>query len=272
VAAIPIRDPTDPRVGDYRGLRQRGDRPGGVVPDTVVAEGHVVIQRLLRSDLRVRSLLVSPRGLRLLADDLAGVAAPTYLAAPEVLAAIVGYDLHRGAIAVAERPPPRSVDEALVGARLVAVLEGVNDHENLGSVARSAVALGVDALLLSPDCADPLYRRSVRVSMGHVLRLPTARLTPWPAGLEGLRAAGWSVVALTPDPSVPHLEELVVADPGRVAVLLGAEGPGLTAEALATADHRVRIAMAPGVDSLNVAHAAAIAFHHLADLGRRPPG
>jgi tRNA G18 (ribose-2'-O)-methylase SpoU len=270
VAAIPIEDPADARVADYVGLRQRGDRPGGVVPTTVVVEGHLVIQRLLQSDLRVRSVLVSPRGLRLLADDLAAADVPTYLASPEVLRAIVGFDLHRGAVAVAERPAPLAVGEALAGTRLAAVLEGVNDHENLGAVARSAVALGVEALVLSPDCADPLYRRSVRVSMGHVLRLPTARLAPWPEGLGALRDAGWAVVALTPDPAAPLLEELALADGQRVAVLLGAEGPGLTPAALAAADHRVRIAMAPGVDSLNVAHAAAIAFHHLAHLGRRP--
>jgi tRNA G18 (ribose-2'-O)-methylase SpoU len=236
--------------------------------DIVVVEGHVAISRLLRSGLRVRSVLVSPRGERLLAGALAGTTFPTYVAAPEVLRDIVGFDLHRGALAVAERPAPLAVPEALDGAAVACVLEGVNDHENLGAVARSAVALGIDALLLSPDCADPLYRRSVRVSMGHVLVLPTARVAPWPAALADLRAGGWTVVALTPDRAAPPLAALAPAAGERVAVLLGAEGPGLTAAALDAADRRARIPMAPGVDSLNVAHAAAIAFAHLGHAGR----
>lgn len=267
----PVVDADDPRVAAYRGLRTRGERPGGADPATVVAEGPVVVQRLLASGLAVRSLLVTPRGARLLAEEIAAAPAPTYVATPEVLRAIVGYDLHRGALAIAERPPPQPVHEVLAGARVAAVLEGVNDHENLGAVARSAVALGVGALLLSPDCADPLYRRAVRVSMGHVLRLPTARLAPWPGALAALRTDGWPVVALTPDAGAPRLEDVPIGGLDRVAVLLGAEGPGLSPAALAAADHRVRIAMAPGVDSLNVAHAAAIAFHRLGCLDAPHP-
>jgi tRNA G18 (ribose-2'-O)-methylase SpoU len=235
--------------------------------DAIVVEGPLVIARLLRTGLVVRSMLVSPRGARLLADDLAGAAVPTHQAAPEVLRAIVGFDLHRGAVAIAERPAPRTVDEAVASARVVAVLEGVNDHENLGAVARSAVALGVDALLLSPGCADPLYRRAVRVSMGHVLRLPTATVAPWPDRLEELADDGWAVVALTPDPAAPPLRSLERDALGKVAVLLGAEGPGLSPAALGAATVRVRIPMVAGVDSLNIAHAAAIAFSHLGRAG-----
>jgi tRNA G18 (ribose-2'-O)-methylase SpoU len=146
-------------------------------------------------------------------------------------------------------------------ARLVAVLEGVNDHENLGALFRNAAALGVDAVLLGPRCSDPLYRRSVRVSMGHVLRVPFAELPgPWPESLDVLRAAGMQVAALTPAADAVPLTVSGLRGE-RVAVLLGAEGPGLSAEALAAADVRVRIPMAAGVDSLNVATAAAVAFH-----------
>jgi len=233
-----------------------------------VVEGHLAIRRLLATDLTVRFALVSPRGLRLLADDLAAAGVPALVAEADVLEGIVGFDLHRGSLAVAVRPPAVDPRQILVGASVVCVLEGVNDHENLGAVIRSAVALGVGGLLLSPDCADPLYRRSIRVSMGWALALPTARLAPWPGALTALGADGWATVALTPDPGAAPLAEVVATAPERVAVVLGAEGPGLSADALAAATHRARIPMAGGVDSLNVAHAAAIAFSHLGRAGR----
>ena len=164
-------------------------------------------------------------------------------------------------LAVADRAPPPDLAALLRRRRLLAVLEGVNDHENLGALFRNAAALGVDGVLLGPRCADPLYRRSVRVSMGHVLRVPFAALPgPWPAVAGRLRAAGLRVAALTPAPDAVPLAAAGLGSE-RVALLLGAEGPGLSAEALAAADVRVRIPMAPGVDSLNVATAAAVAFH-----------
>jgi tRNA G18 (ribose-2'-O)-methylase SpoU len=176
---------------------------------------------------------------------------------------VVGFHLNRGVLAVADRAAPPDVAALLRRARLVAVLEGVNDHENLGALFRNAAALGVDAVLLGPRCSDPLYRRSVRVSMGHVLRVPFAELPgSWPASLDIVRAAGLRVAALTPAAEAQPLATAALAGQ-RVAVLLGAEGPGLTAEALAAADLRVRIPMATGVDSLNVATAAAVAFHAL---------
>jgi tRNA G18 (ribose-2'-O)-methylase SpoU len=177
------------------------------------------------------------------------------------MAEVVGFHLNRGVLAVADRAARPEAADLVRDARLVAVLEGVNDHENLGALFRNAAALGVDGVLLGPRCADPLYRRSVRVSMGHVLRVPFTELPgPWPDSLELLRAAGLRIAALTPAPAA---EPLAAAGLGgqRVALLLGAEGPGLTAEALAAADVRVRIPMATGVDSLNVATAAAVAFH-----------
>lgn len=246
-----------------RDLRGRGERLGAAL----VVEGHLAIRRLLATDLAVTFALVSPRGLRLLADDLAAAGVTVLVAEADVLAGIVGFDLHRGSLAVAVRPRATEPRRVLDGARVVCVLEGVNDHENLGAVIRSAVALGVDGLLLSPDCADPLYRRSIRVSMGWALALPTARVTPWPEGLGALGAEGWVTVALTPDPGAAPLADVVAMAPERVAVVLGAEGPGLSPAALAAATHRARIPMAGGVDSLNVAHAAAIAFSHLGRAG-----
>ena len=264
--ATRITDAGDPRVDDLRDLRGRGERAS----KTIVVEGHIAIRRLLGSDLRVRSVLVTPRGLRLLAADLEAGGVPTYVAEPDVVEAVVGFDLHRGAVAAADRPAPTGPEELLARSAVVCVLEGVNDHENLGAIVRSAVALGIDALLLSPDCADPLYRRSIRVSMGWALTLPTARLLPWPGSLGALGRAGWTTVALTPAPSAPVLTGVVAEAPERVAILLGAEGGGLSPAALGEATVLARIPMVGGVDSLNVAHAAAIAFAHLGRAGRPP--
>ncbi|MHA6619716.1 TrmH family RNA methyltransferase [Pseudonocardia sp. DLS-67] len=261
-----VDDPADPRVDDFRDLTtadRRPDRPGG--RGLVIAEGVVVVRRMIDSLYPVRSLLGVPRRFDELSDDLAALPVPAYAADAETMAAVVGFHLNRGVLAVADRAAPPDVAALLRHARLVAVLEGVNDHENLGALFRNAAALGVDAVLLGPRCSDPLYRRSVRVSMGHVLRVPFAELPgPWPASLDVLRVAGLRVAALTPAADGQPLS--TVAPAGRIAVLLGAEGPGLTAEALAAADLRVRIPMAPGVDSLNVATAAAVAFHALTPL------
>ena len=250
-----VDDVADPRVDDYRDLTaadRRPDRPGG--RGLVIAEGVVVVRRLLDSPYPVRSLLGVPR--RLAELDLAGVDAPAYATDADTMARIVGFHLNRGVLAVADRAPIPSVEELAVG-RLLAVLEGVNDHENLGALFRNAAALGVDGVLLGPRCADPLYRRSVRVSMGHVLRVPFAPLPePWPAALTAL---DHTLVALTPAADAVPLAAAGLAD-RRVALLLGAEGPGLSAEALRAAHLRVRIPMATGVDSLNVATAAAVAF------------
>jgi tRNA G18 (ribose-2'-O)-methylase SpoU len=183
------------------------------------------------------------------------------------MAEVVGFHLNRGVLAVADRPAPPTVDEVVAGARVLAVLEGVGDHENLGALFRNAAALGVDGVLLAPGCSDPLYRRSVRVSMGHVLRVPFATFDHWPGGLDVLREKGFRVAALTPRADSVPLRGLRARVPGRIALLLGAEGPGLSAEAIAAADLAVRIEMVPGVDSLNVATAAAVAFHEVAATG-----
>jgi tRNA G18 (ribose-2'-O)-methylase SpoU len=264
--ALRVVDPADPRVDDYRHLsdarlRRRleaGDAATGT-PGFFVAEGTHVIRRLLRSGRRVRSVLVDGPRLAALAPDLAGLAAPVYVAEGDVLRGVAGFDVHRGALAAADRWPLPEPAAVLGVARRLAVLEDINDHENLGVIFRNAAGLGIDGVLLCPRCCDPLYRRSVRVSMGHVLSVPWTRLERWPEALADVRAAGFTLAALTPH---PEAEPLTRPEPGeRVAVLLGAEGPGLSPAALAAAQRRWSIPMAAGVDSLNVASAAAIAFY-----------
>jgi tRNA G18 (ribose-2'-O)-methylase SpoU len=256
-----VTDPGDPRIADFRDLTdadRRPDRPGG--KGLVIAEGVPVVQRLLASPYPPRAVLGVPARLADLAADLAGASFPVYATSADVLTRTVGFHLNRGVLAAADRAPEPAPGPLLAAARRVLVLEGVNDHENLGALFRNAAGLGVDAVLLGPRCADPLYRRSVRVSMGHVLRVPFVHLPGWAELRSAL--AGWTVLALAPHPPAVPLSTVDPTTP-RVALLLGAEGPGLTAEALAAAHQRVRIPMAPGVDSLNVATAAAIAIHHL---------
>jgi tRNA G18 (ribose-2'-O)-methylase SpoU len=258
-----IDDPGDPRVGDFfhlndPELRRRLEGDHGFF----VAEGALVIRQLLRSPYPVRSVLVTPHGLAALEADLAGTEAPVFLADQPVMAAIAGFHFHRGALASAARRPPAPVDEVVAGTARLLLVEGVNDNENLGALFRNAAAFGVGGLVLDRATADPLYRRTVRVSMGHALRLPFARVDHATAAVGRLQALGFEVLALTPAATAEDVADIELRP--RQALLVGAEGPGLTAAALEAADRRVRIPMAPGVDSLNVATAAAIALHHLA--------
>jgi len=253
---LTVEDPDDPRMADYvdladPDLRRRVEAAEGFF----IAESPLVVRRLLGSGRRVRSVLVTAEQHAALRDVLASIAAPVYVAPPSVLRRVVGFELHRGAVASADRWPLPPSAGVLRAARRVAVCERINDHENLGVVFRSAAALGIDALLLDGECADPLYRRCVRVSIGHVVTLPWTRI----ASLEELRVAGFATVALTPDAEADAIDD--VAWPARVALLLGAEGPGLSDSWLRAADQHVRIPMTSGSDSLNVATAAAIAFH-----------
>ncbi|MFQ1003531.1 TrmH family RNA methyltransferase [Modestobacter sp. SSW1-42] len=258
-----ITDPADERVADFRDL-VAGDRKPGTERGTgpVIVEGVPAVQRLLASPYPVRSVFGIPGRVAdlQLPDDV-----PAFEADRWVLSEVIGFRLTRGVLASADRLPPADLDELLAGPdptapRRLAVLEGLNDHENIGSIARSAVALGIDGLLLDPTCADPLYRRCVRVSMGHVLSLPIAVLADWPGDLEKVRAAGYETVALTPAADAVDLAGIDTRAHPRTAVLLGAEGPGLTPQAQAAVDVRARIPMRPGVDSLGVAAAAAITF------------
>ncbi|MDT5018986.1 MAG: hypothetical protein QOD39_5146 [Mycobacterium sp.] len=266
---IDVADPADSRLDDFRDLNsvdRRPDLPTG--KGLVIAEGVLVVQRMLMSRFTPRALLGTERRLAELADDLDGVEAPYYRVQADVMAEVVGFHLNRGVLASSSRPPELTVSQVLDGARTVAALEGVNDHENLGSIFRNAAGLGVDAVVFGTGCADPLYRRAVRVSMGHALLVPYAWAQTWPADLELLRANGFRLMAMTPEPAARALADAMseVAD-GPVAVLVGAEGPGLTEQVMRVSDMRVRIPMARGTDSLNVATAAALAFYERARFG-----
>jgi tRNA G18 (ribose-2'-O)-methylase SpoU len=253
---IAVGDPGDSRLSDYVGLsdpqlRRRVEAERGFF----IAESPLVVQALVRSGRNVRSVLVTPAQYVAIADSLAELDAPIYVAGPDVLREVVGFDLHRGAVASGDRWPLPPAASLVGGARRVAVVQKLGDHENLGGIFRSAAAFGVDAVLLDAECADPLYRRCVRVSIGHVLTVPWTRLD----SLDELHGGGFTLFALTPDPGAAPLDAVVW--PERFALLLGSEGPGLSPEWLAAADARVRIPMQPVADSLNVATAAAIAFY-----------
>ncbi|MFV0496179.1 TrmH family RNA methyltransferase [Mycobacterium sp.] len=258
-----VCDPDDPRLDDFRDLNsidRRPDLPTGKA--LVIAEGVLVVQRMLASRFSPRALLGTDRRLSELKDSLAGTRAPYYRTSAQVMAQAVGFHLNRGVLAAASRVAEPTVAQVLAGTRTVVVLEGVNDHENLGSIFRNAAALGVDAVIFGSGCADPLYRRAVRVSMGHALLVPFARAADWPADLVRIRELGFRLLAMTPRAdahSLPDAMAAVAGDP--VALLVGAEGPGLTAAALRIADMAVRIPMSRGTDSLNVATAAAVAFY-----------
>jgi tRNA G18 (ribose-2'-O)-methylase SpoU len=258
-----VNDPGDPRLDDFRDLNsvdRRPDLPSG--KGLVIAEGVLVVQRMLASRFTPHALLGTDRRLAELEDDLAAAEAPFYRVSADVMARVVGFHLNRGVLAAARRVPEPSVAEVVDGARTVAVLEGVNDHENLGSIFRNAAGLGVDAVVFGSGCADPLYRRAVRVSMGHALLVPYARASSWPADLTTLKDNGFRLLAMTPHRDACALAEaMAAARDERIAVLVGAEGPGLTAAALRLSDARVRIPMSRGTDSLNVATAAALAFY-----------
>jgi tRNA G18 (ribose-2'-O)-methylase SpoU len=254
----------DPRLSDYVGLtdvalRSRREPELGLY----LAESAKVIQRALDAGHQPRSLMLADRWLQPLAPLVRRVAelgVPVFVGEPGVLEAITGFHVHRGAIASMQRPAPLDPLELIAGARRVVVLEDVVDHTNVGAIFRSAAGIGADAVLVSPRCADPLYRRAVRVSMGTVFQVPWARLEPWPGGLDAVRERGFTVAALALQPGALTLDELAAAPPQRLALVLGTEGDGLSGRALRHADLAVRIPMAGGVDSLNVAAATAVAL------------
>ncbi len=260
---VRVDDPTDPRLADFVGLTDaRLRRTLEPEAGLFIAEGERIIRRALEAGFRLRTVLLEERWLAPLTPVLAGLADVEVLVVePDVLRAVTGYQVHRGALATFLRRPLPAPAELLGVADRVAVLEGMVDPTNVGAVFRAAAALGLDAVLLDPRCADPLYRRAVRVSMGAVLALPYARFDRWPAGVEQVRAAGLTVLALTPAPDAVSIDDLTAEQTARSAVLLGTEGAGLTPRAQAAADLRVRIPMSRGIDSLNVAAAAAVAFH-----------
>lgn len=271
---VEIESLDHPGVACYRNRRDRdlqaltanlGDDGTGLF----MAEGRLVVEALIASRFEVASVLVSQERFEAIQPSLAGLddRTPVYLAAQGVMDEIVGFQIHRGILAAGIRPPAPEPKETLQAARAALVLEGVANHDNVGGLFRtlSALAGPKSAVLLDPTCCDPLYRKSIRVSMGHALRVPFARVKQWPAGLGIARTAGFRIVALDTAQTSTPLDEFESSLPAdtRVALMLGAEGPGLTPEASEWADERVRIPMAPGVDSLNIVVAAGIALSRL---------
>jgi len=258
-----IDNANDGRLAAYRNVRD-GDllRTKGLF----VAEGRIVVKRVI-DDRRyvVQSVLVNDAALKDLEPTLAALAAdvPILVCRAGELAAAAGYDVHRGCLALVHRPPASTVDEVVAGARVLVVLEGVSNADNIGGVFRNAAAFGA-AVLLSPACCDPLYRKAIRTSMGAVLRVPFARAVDgdWPGVLARIAAAGFSLVALTPREPSETLEAFTARPrPARVALIAGAEGAGVSPAVEAAADDRVRIPIDGGVDSLNLAVAVGIALY-----------
>ena len=268
---VEVDNPDDPRLADFTrltdaGLRTHLEAERGLF----IAEGTKVITRAVAAGYPVRSMLLGRSRLVDLESlpDLDG--APVYVVPDEVAERLTGYRVHRGALAALARKPLPEVAELVAAARRVVVLEDLVDHANVGAIFRCAAALGVDAVVLSPRCADPLYRRSVKVSMGAVFAIPYARMSDWFDGLGDLKSAGFRVLALTPDDAATRIDAALAGRRERVALAFGTEGDGLSARWLHEADEAVRIPMNPaaraaGVDSLNVVAAAAIACHLLTD-------
>ncbi len=261
--AVPVEidDPADPRLADYRDLRDVQLRQSLEAEHGLfLAEGEKVVRRAVEGGFGVRSFLMAPRWLEGLEDVLAGSDAPCYVVSEALAEQVTGFHVHRGALASLSRLPLPGVDEVLAGARTVVVCEDVVDHTNVGAIFRSAAALGVDAVLLAPRCADPLYRRSIKVAMGAVFALPWTRLPDWYDALPGLERRGFTTVALTLAEDAVPLERAVV-DVDRLALVLGSEGHGLSERWERASQRRAVIPMQPGIDSLNVAAATAVACY-----------
>ena len=271
----------DPRVADYTHLtdvhlRKLREPAEGLY----IAESSRVLRRALAAGHTPRSFFLADKWLEGLGDVLeAYPEVPAFVGSPELLEEITGFHLHRGAMAAMHRPAPVPVDVLLAGTRRVAVpkditnqgrvrgrsriavLENLTDHTNVGAVFRSAAAIGVDAVLVTPQCADPLYRRAIRVSMGTVFQVPWTRLESWPDDVGRLKEAGYVVAGMTLGEGAITLDELVAEDHENLALVFGTEGEGLTPETDRVLDRRVTIPMMNGVDSLNVAASSAVAFY-----------
>lgn len=283
---IPVSDLADPRLADYVDVRERqwaaefredAAVTGAASADPqapfgkFMAEGELVFDRLVESPFCTLSVLCTPARLATIGPALARLdpALPVYVIDASRLEHLIGFPLHRGLLAIAARPRPRTLADLLASRpRLIVVAEHLANHDNIGALFRNAAAFGAQGVVLCPLCADPLYRKAVRVSMGHALRVPFVRAATWPGTLADLRAAGLRVLAMTPHPPAVALRSLPAhhAPGSRYAVLVGAEGPGLTHAAIAAADLGVQIPMAPGVDSLNVGVATAVALEHVSAL------
>lgn len=258
---VEVTSADDLRLADYRDLRDvQLRRSLEAEHGLFLAEGEKVVRRAVEGGHAVRSFLMAPRWLDGLSDVLATTDAPCFVVSEQLAEEVTGFHVHRGALASLHRRPLPAVEEVLAGARTVVVLEDVVDHTNVGAIFRSAAAMGVDALLLSPRCADPLYRRAVKVAMGAVFNLPWTRLPDWYDALPALSRAGFTTVALTLADDAEPVED-AVRGVDRLALVLGTEGHGLSAHWSRGADRRAIIPMQAGVDSLNVAAASAVACY-----------
>lgn len=262
-----VTDAADPRLADYRDLRDVELRKHLETEHGLfLAEGEKVVRRAVEADYAPRSFLMAPRWLAGLADVLDTTDAPCFVMSEALAEQVTGFHVHRGALASLERRPLPDVASVLTGARSVLVLEDIVDHTNVGAIFRSGAALGFDAVLLAPRCADPLYRRSVKVGMGAVFTMPWTRLTDWYDALPLLSRAGFTTVALTLSPDAEPIED-VVSGLDKVALVLGSEGHGLSPRWQQAADRRAIIPIRPGIDSLNVAAATAVACYVTAGRG-----
>lgn len=270
---IEITDPSDPRIGVFLNQKDawlkaahnpdaQGDDPG---QGFFIAEGVLVVEHLLGSRFPVESVFVSRARVAGVEDLLHRVpdSVPVYVAEQGVMDAVVGFPIHRGLLACGRRLPNPDPIQIAQGARALVILEDLSNHDNVGSVFRSTAALGGEgvSVILSARCCDPLYRKSLRVSMGHALRVPYAVTGDLPAFLAELRSLGYTTLALDPGENAEPLDTELHRQVDRPALCFGAEGPGLTGPAAGAADRRVRIPMASGVDSLNIAVAAAVTLH-----------
>lgn len=262
---IELTDPTDPRVAVYTRLsdaamRRRNDAKHGMY----MAESSVVVRRALKAGHQPYSFFLSHRYLDSMADVFAeNPDIPVYTGTDEMMQSITGFHLHRGALAAMRRPEPLTTDQVTHGARRIAILEDIVDHTNLGSIIRSAAGLGIDGIILSPQCADPLYRRAIRVSMGSVFELPWTRSQNLPEALNHLKHQGWSIAALELTEHSINIDDAEAQHAEKLAMILGTEGAGVSARSLENADVHLQIPIRETVDSLNVSVAAAVAFWQL---------
>jgi len=263
---VKINGPDDPRASDYRDI---GDHDRLVTKGLFVAEGRIVVERLIDDRFRIRSLLLNQAAFAALEPRLKDLrpGTMTFVCETDDFEGLTGYHIHRGCLALAERPAPRLLDDLLMRAQSLVLLEGVGNPDNVGSIFRNAAAFGAGAIVLSHGCADPLYRKAVRTSMAATLRVPFTTVPfadLWLDALRHIRVAGFQLVALTLDPDAMDLDAIAGSASGaRIALMLGAEGSGLSAASEALAGVRVRIPISSDVDSLNVAVAAGIAMHAL---------
>lgn len=267
---LQVADLEDPRLDEYlrlseAHLRMRTDVENGLY----IAESTKVVQRAINAGHVPRSFLLAEKHLDQLAEEFNRFPdAPIFIGDDRQLQDLVGFHLHRGAMAAMNRPEPLDLDEVLEASSRIAILEDIADHTNLGAIIRSASGLGVDAVLLTPKCVDPWYRRSARVSMGTVFDLPWVRMQSWPEDLQTLKNHGYEMLAMElTDDAIP-LNEVEIKAGQKVAMILGNEGRGVSDEALAAVDRTVIIPMHRDVDSLNVGAASAIAFWHLCSAPR----